>query len=78
MRAFTRWDAGRRRPAETLAELAARLPVTEQEARALLVVEAECYAPSVPAEEVAGAVSALRGRTGASRGSDDGRSRPPW
>ena len=78
VQAFTRWDAGRRRPAETLAELAARLPVTEQEACALQVVEAECYAPSVPAEEVAGAVSAFRGRTGASRGSDDGRSRRPW
>jgi protein-glutamine gamma-glutamyltransferase len=57
--AFLRWDARRavrRRPSETLAEVAARVepPVAE----ALGVVEAECYAPSPPAD-VPSAVAVL-------------------
>ena len=81
VQAFTRWDAGRRGPAETVGELRARLPVTEQEAHALTVVEAECYAPEgAPPSEVAKAVGALSagGRSGASRASGGGRSRRPW
>jgi transglutaminase-like putative cysteine protease len=52
--AFLRYDARlgerRRRPAESLAELAARLGPGP--AGALAVVEAECYAPSPPADAV--------------------------
>lgn len=76
-RAFSSWEAGRRRPAETVAELAGRLPVTEHEAHALTVVQAELYAASVPPEQVLKAVSALRGTTGASRGSGAGPGRRP-
>ncbi len=75
--AFSRWDAGRRRPAETVAELADRLPVTEREAYALSVVQAELYAAGVAPEQVREAVSALCGTTGASRGSDAGPGRRP-
>lgn len=47
--AFLRWDARqreRRRPAESLRELSARVPAPVREA--LEVVEAECYAPAGP------------------------------
>ena len=83
VRAFTQWEGGRRGPAETLRELGRRLPLTRQEADALALVEAECYAPAgLSPTEVAVAIGVLnaRGRrsSGASRASGGGRSRRPW
>ena len=84
LQAFSRWDeqlgVQRRRDHESLRELAVRLPLDERQTAALGVVEQECYAPTAP--ETQEAVRILRGgasgRSGASRASDDGRSRRPW